>query len=144
MNLYLERIRKLYEGYLKTAEELEKNRKIGDGLFGLGHGPEDDPCHERFEKALESLLMAFDQQEPSSDEVREVLEFLYADPGAAGTPQSAYWVLIAVQGFGLPLIKRLDREDARMLREAYDTCYPAWKRLPVQKRIIKDLRWQSG
>ena len=53
MNLYLERIRKLYEGYLKTAEELEKNRKIGDGLFGLGHGPEDDPCHERLEKALE-------------------------------------------------------------------------------------------
>ena len=52
---WLSRVEALYHDYIHTAEELEMNRPLGAGLFGLTPGPADDPCHERFAQELEAL-----------------------------------------------------------------------------------------
>ena len=51
-----ERVRALYRDYLEKATELERNRKPGRGLFGVGAKPADAPCHEQFVSALRELL----------------------------------------------------------------------------------------
>ena len=40
---WLSRVEALYHGYIHTAGELEMNRPLGAGLFGLTPGPADDP-----------------------------------------------------------------------------------------------------
>ena len=56
---YLARLEALYAGYLKTVQELEDNRKLGEGMFGFKGGPADNPCHDRFAEDLRALLADF-------------------------------------------------------------------------------------
>ena len=142
-NIYLSRIEALYDAYLQTAAELEKNRKIGDGLFGLRPGPADDPCHERFAADLETLLKDCAAAKPGSGETAEILRFLFVRADDKRMPQSAYWMLIAVQGLGRELIGLLSPEDAAGLVTFYNKRYPRRVRLPVQEQILKQLRRQS-
>ena len=46
----------LYDADIQKVEDLEKNRKITAGLFGLTKGPEDDPCHDKFAEDMEAAL----------------------------------------------------------------------------------------
>ena len=142
-NSSLSRIEALFDAYLQTAAELEKNRKIGDGLFGLRPGPADDPCHERFAAELETLLKECAAAKPDSGEAAEILRFLFDRADNKHMPLSAYWMLIAVQGLGRELIGLLSPEDAAGLAAFYNKRYPRRVRLPVQEQILKQLRQQS-
>ena len=44
----LPELQALYQTYLEDAERVERERKPGEGLFGIGKKPSDAPCHERF------------------------------------------------------------------------------------------------
>ena len=142
-NSSLSRIEALYDAYLQTAAELEKNRKIGDGLFGLRPGPADDPCHERFAAELETLLKECAEAKPSSGETTEILRFLFDRADDKHMPLSAYWMLIAAQGLGRELIGLLNPEDAAGLATFYRRRYPRRVRLPVQDQILKQLKLQA-
>ena len=135
---WLSRVETLYQEYIQKAEELEKNRKIGDGLFGLTPGPADDPCHERFARELEEMLKAC-ADSASGPEAAEILRFQFRAPQAHEEPKSLYWILIAVQGLGGALVDCLSPEEAAGLAAEYGALYPRRLRLPVQKQLLKSL-----
>ena len=134
------RIRALYEVYIDRVETLERNRKPGEGIFGLKGGPADDPCHDRFAADLEALLGEFARSDPAPAEIRQVLEYMYSVPLAHRDSKTAYWMLIAVHGLALDLAERLPREESAPLRAKYAGDYPRWERLPVQKQTLAALK----
>ena len=133
-------IRAIYQEYLDEAERVERERKPGDGLFGLGKKPSDDPCHNRFANALETALRDFAACEPDSPRVREVLSHIYRAPAEHREPVSAYWMLCAVHGFTLELTDRLNAADAAALFTSYAKDFPRWERLPVQRQVYAALK----
>ena len=140
---WFSRVEALFDAYLQTVAELEKNRKLGDGMFGMRPGPADDPCHERFAADLEMLLKEYAAAKPSSGEAAEILRFLFGRAEETSMPRSAYWMLIAVQGLGRELIGLLSCEDAAGLLTFYGKRYPRRMRLPVQNQIMKQLKLQA-
>jgi len=137
------RIRALYEAYLDTVGTLERNRKPGEGIFGLKGGPADDPCHDRFVDDLTAAIADFAAQEPASGECRAVLEHMFTAPSCHRALKSAYWILIAVHGLTPPLIGRLAAADAAALHGLYGREYRRWERLPVQKQVLEALKKQA-
>ena len=144
MESRLSRLEALYHDYIDTVRELERNRKLGDGLFGIKPGPADDPCHDRFAADLERLLTDFLDTSPDSGECTAVLRYMISAPEPWRELRCAYWMLIAVQGLGMDLIALLDPADARALAEFYDKAYPRRDRLPVQKQLLKKLQRQAA
>ena len=66
MESWLSRLEALYNDYIGTVQELERNRKPGEGLFGMRSGPKDNPCHERFSEDVEKMLKDFRDTSPTS------------------------------------------------------------------------------
>ncbi|MCR5575607.1 MAG: hypothetical protein K6F56_01210 [Oscillospiraceae bacterium] len=139
-DVFLARLEKLYADYLKTVQDLEDNRKLGEGIFGLKGGPADNPCHDRFAADLGGLLEEFVRQEPDSAEARAVLEYIFDASSRFPKPRTANWMLIAVHTLTGPLIDRLSSEDAQALHAAYTARFKRWERLPNQVELIKHLK----
>ena len=133
----------LYEAYIDAVRTLERNRRPGEGLFGLKGGPADDPCHDRFAKDLEAAIAELSAEEPSPDEARTVLEHIFEAPSAHRELKSAYWMLIAVHGLTAPLIGWLSAPDAAELHRRYAKEYRRWERLPVQNQVLEALKKQA-
>ena len=138
------RIRTLYETYIDTVETLERNRKPGEGLLGLKPGPADDPCHDRFVDDLTAALEEYAAEEPTSEETRSVLEYVFTVPLSHCEPKSAYWMLAAVHGLTQPLIGRLSPADASALARLYAGSYRRWERLPAQKQALSALKKRAA
>ena len=136
-------LRALYESYLRKAEEVEQGRKPFDGVFGLGRKPGDDLCHDRFVEEIEEWIRAFRDTMPDSVAAREVLEMMFHAPRDLPAPQSAYWILMAVQGYGQMLIPQLSPQDAAELAADYEKTFPRRERMPVQKQLLAALK-QAG
>ena len=126
--------------YLKKVETLEANRKPAEGIFGLKGGPKDDPCHDRFADDLGRLFADFSKQEPESSEVCAVLQELFLAADAHRDANSAFWMLLAVQGLGQELIGRLSASDAALLYDSLKKTYPRRERFPIQKQILAKLK----
>ena len=136
----LTEVQTLYQTYLEEVERVEQERRPGEGLFGIGNKPSDDPCHERFAAGLETLLKDFEAQEPDSAQACAVLRYIYRAQLVNREPISAYWMLNAVHGLTLSLIGRLNAEDAAALREQYASDIPRREMLPVQKQVFSKLK----
>lgn len=137
-------LEELYRAYLEKVIQLEKERKPGDGLFGIGKSPADDPCHDKFAEELENLLNRFAVRNPESAEIREVVSFIYRMSSEHREPASAYWMLNAVHGLTLHLIARLLPNDAKVVFDEYKDAYPRAMRLPVQKKVYLALKKASS
>lgn len=140
----IEAFRKVYEKYLDQAAKAEQDRKIEDGLLGLGKRPSDDPCHDAFWKDMETLISSFLSDGPDENDVRDVLDFIYRAPTENKEFLSSYWMLVAVHGLTTDLISLLDQDDAKALLKQYKQAYPSWDRLPVQKQVLEALRSRKG
>ena len=134
-----EELETLCMNYLGEAEQVERARRPGDGLFGFGKKPADDPCHDRFAADIKQWLDDFRRSKPDSAEIRGVLEFVYCAPKNHPEPKSAYWMLIAVQSLTKELIPMLNRTDAAALAEAYTGLYKRRERMPAQKQLLDAL-----
>lgn len=132
-------IQALYEAYIAKAEQLERDKKPGDGLLGLTSGPKDDPCHEQFAADLEALLKEMRARRPSSEEIREALAYVYRMPLEHRQPLTVYWMLQAVHGMTADLAELLAAQDAQALRDAYARDYRRWERLPAQRKALAAL-----
>ena len=144
MSTVLEEITSLYEAYLDEFHRLERDSKPFEGAFGFGGGPKDHPCHEKFAQDLEKLLYDLTAQEPSSGEAAEVLRYIYCGaPSRWETEATVYWMLLAVQGYTLGLIERLNAADAGALYDTYRDLYPRRQQLPVQSKVFAALRARS-
>lgn len=133
-------LRSLYRRYLDAAAAAERNRKPGEGLLGIGKGPADNPCHDRFAAELEALLDSIAESGPDSGVAKALLEYIYAVPRETAELKSAYWMLLAVHKLTLPLIAFLDSADAAVLLAEYEKNYPRRLRLPPQKAVLSALR----
>ncbi|MBR6839172.1 MAG: hypothetical protein IKM82_01120 [Oscillospiraceae bacterium] len=144
MESWLSRLEALYNDYIGIVRELERNRKFGDGLFGIRPGPANDPCHDRFAADAEKLLKEFGDTSPTSEECAALLRYLFTAPEAWRELTCAYWMLIAVQGYGIDLIGYLEPADAKALAEILSAAYPRYIRLPVQEKLLKRLKQQAN
>ena len=133
----------LYEAYLDKALHVELARKPGEGIFGIGKKPSDDPCHDRFIEDLKQWLDQFRDAGPDSTDVRSVLSYIFRAPKDHPEPKSSYWVLIAVQALTRDLIPLLSEEDAAALVKEYTDAYKRWERMPAQKQVLDELRKAS-
>lgn len=136
----LDSITELYRTYIEKVDFLEKNRKIGEGIFGLKGGPEDDVCHDIFAENVEQSIKEFMKEEHDPEEVCGILSYMLMAPYENPQPKTAYWMLIGVQALAIPLIGQLKPKDAAALYERYKNCYPRWERLPVQKKVLQALK----
>ena len=134
----------LYDAYVEKVEELERNKKITAGLFGLTKGPKDDPCHDLFAQELETKLRAFAGSAPDTEEVRSLLYFIFTVPLKHKDNNMIYWMFAAVHGLTSDLISLLNRSDAEALYQQYNTDYPRWERLPAQKKVLKVLKEKAN
>lgn len=136
----LEQVRELYESYTAEFTRLESNRRLGAGMFGLGGGPRDYPCHERFGKDLEKLL-----RQAASHPARagEILEYVYF--ASLGRRKDAvYWMMTAVHGMTLELAGQLSPQEAGRLLARYQEAYPRREWLPVQKKVAAALKARAN
>lgn len=133
----LEELQGLYQAYREQFQQQERARKPLSGVFGLGAGPGDAPCHQQFSQELERLLEDAAARGLPSGEIRQALEFIYRDPQELrGSRENAvYWMLLAAHRLTLPLAAQLDPADAGALYEAYQRDYPRRNRLPAQKEV---------
>ena len=136
-------VQQIYEEYLTQAEQLEQNRRIGDGLFGFGNAPADDPCHDRFAHTLETELQRLLTQPPTAEEARDILAYIYRAPLQSRSIPSAYWMLLAVHGLTVDVIGLLSPPVAKDLYAWYEQTYPRRERLPVQKQVLAALKSAS-
>lgn len=135
----LEEICRLYEDYSAEFQQLEENRRLGAGAFGLSGGPRDYPCHQRFAGELERLLRRAESAPP--EEADSILDYIWFAPQAREDRQDAvYWMLTAVHGMTAELAGRLSPRRAAQLLERYERRYPRRERLPVQKKVISALK----
>ena len=130
----------LYDRYIDEAEQAEMERRPGDGLLGIGKTPDNDPCHDRFVNDLETIISHLSEDGRDSSEMLEQLLFIYKAPLEHRKPASVYWMLLAVHGMTLPMIRGLDVADAESLSQWYKEKYPRRERFPAQKQVIKTLK----
>ena len=133
-------LRAIYEAYLDKTVTVERSQKIGAGWFGLKGGVADDPCHDRFADELRAYFEELAQSGADSAAVREVMEYVISAPQKADAPRAAYWMLIAVQGLTQPLLPLLSATDAQTVGELLEKLFPRSKRLPVQDKLLRELR----
>lgn len=133
-------VEKLYADFLEQFREQNAARAPGQGVFGMGPGPADLPCHRQLLENIEALAADFAARGLSSGELRGALEVIYREPvELQSRAAAAYWTLLAAQGASLGLIDGLDAADAAALYARYNRAYPRIKRLPVQKKIFAAL-----
>lgn len=141
---YIREIRRLYGEYISETERLEKDRKVTEGLMGIGRGLGTHPCHDRFSERLEQLLDSLAASAPSAPAVREVLAFMYDMPLKNRGNTLAFWMLQAVHSLTERLIGFLTPEDAAVLSARYGEAYPKSVRMPAQNKIAALLRSGAG
>ena len=136
----LTEIMEIYGEYITQVQKLEKEKKPGDGLFGMGKKISDDSCHDAFAEKLRAELKSFGDTAPSSAEVREVLGYIYHAPTEMNEALSTYWMMNAVHGLTVKLIEKLEPDDAQALMKLYDKDVPKRTRFPVQKQVFSALK----
>lgn len=137
----LERVQALYTAYQDQFRQMEQARRPGEGVFGLGMGPRDYPCHGQFARDLEQLLLTIRQEGPGSSQARQVLDYIcFAPVRRQGEQDAVYWMLMAAHSLTLPLIDLLPAPDAQALLEEYQKAYPRRMRLEAQDKVISALR----
>ena len=90
------------------------------------------------------MLRDFRDTSPTSEDSAAMLRYILTIPESWQELTCAYWMLIAVQGFGIDLIEFLNPADAKALTELYNAYYPRRIRLPVQEKLLKKLKQQAN
>ena len=75
----VDEIRAIYEEYAAEVEKLVSEKKLADGLFGMGKKIADDPCHDRFSEKLGTFLKEYASGSP--DPCRKSIKTLSAFTG---------------------------------------------------------------
>ncbi len=133
-----ERFRDLMTIYDEAVQEVQRKRKPLDGVFGLGHHPGSDPCHDTMDSAVEELCREAAQTEDAAA-LAALTEAIFRAERAWDGPEYARLMLAAIQRHTLVLIPLLEPGERARLAEWYRKEYPRRKRLPVQDRVMAAL-----
>ena len=132
-----------YRDYTTDLENYERKRKPTDGLFGMGHSLQNDPCHERFDERVEQVVNDICAAQPSPEEAKMAVQRLLCWEAGAAWPLAAQWMLRATERHALPLIPHLSQEDAKAFLKEYAARYRPWDRLPAQKKVYQALKGKA-
>ena len=135
-----EEFQSILSAYQEDLNALAKSLRPGDGVFGFGRKPGEDPCHERFDEQVSELAKTWAQPDRERDEAAELTRGMLRCDGELTLPVYAQGMLIAIQRHTLSLIPRLTEEEAREIRLWYEKQYPFYRRVPIQKDVLRALK----
>ena len=139
MGGYIERLQGIMAKYAEELEKANQHRRPGSGIFGFGHGPGDDPCHETMDKQVGELTAQIMTENGEPEEmVLLVTAILQAEKGRDWS-NAAKWAVLAIQRYTIPLISKINTDDRKKIVAWYSQAYPRRMRLPIQRQIIKEL-----
>lgn len=130
--------------YQEDLDRLAESLRPGDGVFGFGRVPGDDPCHERFDKRASELAESWAQPERDRAEAADLVRRMLRCDRDLALPVYAQGMLLAIQRHVLPLIPRLTEAEAREMRLWYEKQYPFFRRMPIQKDVLRALKNAEG
>lgn len=140
MSEYSERFQKILNEYREALERDRKNRKPLSGIFGFGAGPGDDPCHGMLDRQTAELTEQAAEEGTAQDDIAELVGAVFQAEGNEAWPEYARLALVAIQRHTLPLIPMMNAENRAELAGWYEKKYPRRMRLPVQKKILEELK----
>lgn len=139
----IETIKALYGQYCEEVELLLKEAKPFAGMFGLGSGPKDAPCHAGFIAKLGQETERMAQEPVSAEEAAEVVRYLLSLQDSCEKEGLMYWTCMAAHGAALPLIPLLSTAGAADILEMYNSNVPRRMRMPLQDRVMKSLKTRA-
>lgn len=125
--------------YDQAVQELQKKRRMLDGLLGMGNHPGNDACHELLDRRIEALCREA-AEAGAPEEATALAEAILRAEGNWQGPEYARLMLVAVQRHTLSLIPLLPPDEKKRLAAWYEKQYPRRKRLPVQGQVLKALQ----
>ncbi len=140
MNSYLDRLRGIIGVYEEELSVADRNRKPASGLLGIGPGPGDDPCHDRLDQAVASLVDDMLRDPAGLSEAGPVVSLLLRAESEGGWPEPARLMLLAIQRHAISLIPVLERNTREELYAWYGKRHPRSRRFPLQKQILAALK----
>ena len=129
-------LHELVNDYAAEVTALIAVSRPTDGLFGIGSGPKNDPCHVRFYETM--------RQAVAEGDAYENIRFLLRASQECSVPELCRPMLEAIHGLAEPLAEKLTAEQCRELMAWYDENVPKRRRLPVQRSLYKALRRGAG
>ncbi len=136
-------VRRRIDAYLDEIDQIIAQSKPGQGLFGFGTSPKNDPCNERFLTGMQSWFEQFALTAPLSDETEEVMEVVFTAQEER-RQDFVFFMLSAIHGMTIPLIDCLSPDAAERLAAAYERRIPRTQRMPVQLKLLDDLYRRAG
>ena len=131
----MEELEKLYADYLDLVAQLNRNRKLWDGAFGLGGGPADNPCHEKLVRDVEGVLADLDPVRRP-----QAVEYILRQPLEHKEDPVVYYTLLAAQGATIPYLSALPVDQAKELRGWFEQTFPRRDRMPCQDKVLAGLK----
>ena len=135
----LEELRSICTEYEEAVREIEKNKRMFDGILGLGNHPGNDPCHEKLDRRI-TALCALAAEEGDAAEREALAEAVFRLAESWKGPEYGRLMLLAQHRHTLALIPGLSREGRERLADWYGKTYPRRKRLPVQDQVFAALK----
>lgn len=138
----VEQLKEIYTRYEQAYARAQADAPACGGLLGMGESPKNAACHEVFYEAVEQWAAEFAQGNPGPEAAEEAAELIltaahrYRDTGL-------YWYCYAAQGHAAQLVEFLTPQAAARLQSWYDSAYPVLDRMPVQKKLYKQLKKQA-
>lgn len=90
----MEAVQQRYEDYLEEYHALQRKRRFGDGMLGMGKAPERELCHARFAQDIQGLLEGLRDLDP--EEAEALLRYICFAPLEEDASSEAHWMLLAV------------------------------------------------
>ena len=131
----MEELEQLYGAYLDLVAQLNRNRKLWDGAFGLGGGPADNPCHEKLVRDVEAALADLDPTRRP-----QAVEYILRQPLEHKVDPVVYYTLMAAQGATIPYLSALPVVQAKALRGWFEQTFPRRERMPCQDKVLAALK----
>jgi len=136
---YTERLNERIDAYIAQVNDLMANKRVFDGIFGLGHHPKNDPCHVVFYEDVKKMVEECVADKPSAEEVDEFAESLLKAEKTRGNLSEIQMMYIPIQGLVLQLIPMMSNAKKQELGAWYSKAVPRRMRFPVQRDVCKAL-----
>ena len=139
----MEQLQEIYCRYTEAAAAAKKAAGPLAGIFGMGGGAKDHPCHREFFEAVHSWVETFLAADPEEETVLDAVRLILI-AAAAHKHEPTFMHCLAAQGHTRELIGRLSPAHCDELRQEYETLYPENTRLPVNQQIYELLCSGAG
>ncbi len=140
MSEYTEKYQGIIEQYIEALAEADKHRKLGSGIFGIGPGPGDDPCHVVMDEQVAALTSEMAKNEADPAVIGELVKAVLEAEKSREWPEAARWAVLATQRHTIPLIAGMNQSDREDILAWFEKAYPRRLRMPIQKQIINALK----